>query len=870
MDDALARRLDAIERRLAALEGQDRADAGPLAEPPPITPVPATHVLPPTPGPVVPPALVVRLGLPFGDSVAGRPDVPHAPGAAAVSGPSPVASGEPDGFERTLGLKWAGWVGAVVLVIGAALGVKFAYDQGWLGGLPDAVRCGLLALAGVGLIGVGETVFRRVDRLAATGLYGAGVALLYLAAYAAQAWYGLLAPPTALVLMAGAASAGTAVAARAGLVSVAALALIGGGVCPAFFGRPPADAAGFLTYLLFLQSLAVGLCAWRATPPWWTLRGLSLAVTTAWAVDSATVAPAGVLLAFAVVFAAVYQAELVVTTRRRPAGVAGPAVGATFSLLVTAGLAAEWTVALRDGPPGPRAGVLAALAATAVLLAVLLRRGPTRALARGFEWQALLLVVLAVAVRFEGDGRLIGWMLLSAGLSVRAGVGRERAALGAAVGVWGLAVVAWGLGLMAGGDRVWFVVAGTPVVGHVAMAALLAVTGHAASAAWHRSGDDLRPATGLLDGLAALVFGIGLASGVPGPFATRAGLGYAWALVLASRVPGLRHLGPVGLTVLGVTAAKWTAVDVLLPVTGQGLAAGGRPFWNPQAATGVALAGSAAAAGRLVTRDRRGDAAALRRSDAGWQAAATVAFVLLGFTLTTRAAARVALSATAGYYQGWPAAAATQFYVTLIAAACLVAWAATLRSSLRTDAVRDDTRRAAALLALLLAAKFVAVDVFLPYASAGGARAAAGPDLQTVTAVGVVLAVGLLARAVAGAGGLAVLAVVLVTGSAEIDRYATRQASAPAWVVRQAGWSVYWAGVAVATLVVGLVGGRRELRLAALGVLAVTLLKATLVDLAGAGTGWRIVSFLALGALLLLTSVLYGRFHAARPAAGGG
>ena len=41
---------------------------------------------------------------------------------------------------------------------------------------------------------------------------------------------------------------------------------------------------------------------------------------------------------------------------------------------------------------------------------------------------------------------------------------------------------------------------------------------------------------------------------------------------------------------------------------------------------------------------------------------------------------------------------------------------------------------------------------------------------------------------------------------------------------------------------------------------AITLLKVVLVDLSGAGTGWRILSFIGLGALLLVTSVLYGKF----------
>ena len=50
------------------------------------------------------------------------------------------------------------------------------------------------------------------------------------------------------------------------------------------------------------------------------------------------------------------------------------------------------------------------------------------------------------------------------------------------------------------------------------------------------------------------------------------------------------------------------------------------------------------------------------------------------------------------------------------------------------------------------------------------------------------------------------------------------------------------------------------LRVGGLVLLAVTIAKVVFVDLASAGTGWRILSFLAVGALLLATSVLYGKF----------
>src|SRR5690606_23697177 len=88
----------------------------------------------------------------------------------------------------------------------------------------------------------------------------------------------------------------------------------------------------FLVYLLFLQAMALVLCWWRAKPKWWVLRGLSLASTALWMLFVTVDAPHpslsnfGIGL-FAILFAAAYQAELVLTTlrvSRAPRGPVGP------------------------------------------------------------------------------------------------------------------------------------------------------------------------------------------------------------------------------------------------------------------------------------------------------------------------------------------------------------------------------------------------------------------------------------------------------------------------------------------------------------------------------------------------------------------
>jgi hypothetical protein len=101
---------------------------------------------------------------------------------------------------------------------------------------------------------------------------------------------------------------------------------------------------------------------------------------------------------------------------------------------------------------------------------------------------------------------------------------------------------------------------------------------------------------------------------------------------------------------------------------------------------------------------------------------------------------------------------------------------------------------------------------------------------------------------------------VLCIGCVEIDRYALTQTAGPVWIVRQVGWSIWWAIASVICLVAGFAWKARHARLFALALLGATLIKIVAVDLSGAGTGWRILSFIGLGAVLLGTSVLYGKY----------
>jgi uncharacterized membrane protein len=86
--------------------------------------------------------------------------------------------------------------------------------------------------------------------------------------------------------------------------------------------------------------------------------------------------------------------------------------------------------------------------------------------------------------------------------------------------------------------------------------------------------------------------------------------------------------------------------------------------------------------------------------------------------------------------------------------------------------------------------------------------------------------------------------------------------------VRQQGQALLsglWALVGVGALVAGLLRDRRELRLGALALLTVTLAKVGLYDLASLDSMYRVASFVALGALLLLGAFAWQRLRPTAP-----
>ena len=173
----IADRLERIESELRRLSRSAPAPAAPsvaaettpsrASTPPPAsTPAPKIPVLP---GPVVAPS----------------PQTP-ADTRAAVSQP-PVPSSTT--LESEIGSRWMLLAGVVVLVLGIAFFVKYAFDRQWIN---ETARVGMGTVAGLAVWAAGLKFVRRGYVSFGRMIAGAGLAMMFVSAWAATALYGLV------------------------------------------------------------------------------------------------------------------------------------------------------------------------------------------------------------------------------------------------------------------------------------------------------------------------------------------------------------------------------------------------------------------------------------------------------------------------------------------------------------------------------------------------------------------------------------------------------------------------------------------------------------------------------------------------------
>lgn len=312
--EALARVVQdlARERREAGVQSAAVAEAG--QEPPSERAVPVVETgARPAPMPPTSPGASAAGTAPLGPAAAGfdpaiaaaqgggapvmpSPAVALAPGHAqpspgapprrphAVPAPPPLPHPHGPSLEQRIGKRWLLYVGIAAIVLGASYLVKLAFDNNWI---TPAMRVALSALGGGVLVAIG---LRFADRgLAAFGqlLAGGGIAVLYVAIYAALHLYDLVGRGTAFAAMTAVTAFGAWLADRRVAPGLAMVALLGGFATPWLVGGDRDAYLALFTYVTVLGAGAAVLARRHAWPTI-TLAGFVLTALTfgSWAASN--------------------------------------------------------------------------------------------------------------------------------------------------------------------------------------------------------------------------------------------------------------------------------------------------------------------------------------------------------------------------------------------------------------------------------------------------------------------------------------------------------------------------------------------------------------------------------------------------------
>jgi uncharacterized membrane protein len=223
------RELTELRARLAALEEEIRlgrargpagADSFPSAAPAsePLVPAAPSTDAEPEPRPAAPaPEMPMRL-----------PELP-----AGVHG-----STDREGLEAAIGGRLMLWVGTIVLVLGVAFFLKYAFDNDWI---TETMRVLLGAAAGLALAAIGHRFAGRGFRAYGQILTGGGLAVLYLAIYAAFDYYTLIGQTPAFLLLVAVTVGAAWMADRQNALGLALMG-VGGGFATPFLVSSGVDA----------------------------------------------------------------------------------------------------------------------------------------------------------------------------------------------------------------------------------------------------------------------------------------------------------------------------------------------------------------------------------------------------------------------------------------------------------------------------------------------------------------------------------------------------------------------------------------------------------------------------------------------------
>jgi uncharacterized membrane protein len=266
---ALRARLDTLER--SAAETRAAVAPSPLAL--------QQQAEPPTPSPEI----VAEHSMPAAETSPAAAE--SAADAASTPLPPPLPQfADSRSFEERIGTRWVVWVGGLTLALGGFFMVRYSIEAGLIGPGVRVMLGGAFALA---LLTAGEFLRRKenpaaIDALPIANipaiLTAAGTSVAFATIYAAYALYGFLAPASAFILL-GLVALGTLAAALLHGPALAGLGVAGGFVTPILVSSNQPDYWALYIYLAIITAASFALARIRL---WRWLAMTTIVFALAW------------------------------------------------------------------------------------------------------------------------------------------------------------------------------------------------------------------------------------------------------------------------------------------------------------------------------------------------------------------------------------------------------------------------------------------------------------------------------------------------------------------------------------------------------------------------------------------------------------
>lgn len=315
-------------------------------------------------------------------------------------------------WESLIGGKLMNRIGALALIIGIGLFLKYAFDNNWINELARVLIGGAIGLA---CVAGGYTTNKRGFQIFAQGLVGAGISIMYLSVYASFNFYHLVPQWVAFGMM----FLVTAFTFANGLfydsLAVAVLGWAGGFLTPILLSTGVANEIGLFSYITLLDAGLAALIVRKKR--WHVLEPLTLAGTwlmfLAWHREFYTEQDLGITLFFITLFWGIFLFLDIIRSRASTSGDRishiVPGLNALFYYT------ALYFLVNKEHHVWMGAVTLAVGAVYLVMFLVLHRRGELTGITRiRYTLTVVALVILATTIEFEDFNTVMFWSIEAA------------------------------------------------------------------------------------------------------------------------------------------------------------------------------------------------------------------------------------------------------------------------------------------------------------------------------------------------------------------------------------------------------------------------------------------------------------------------